>query len=119
MLHFGKKNSGMLFICQRHFRIKRFPFSSSIVKPRESAGSILEKSLHDAPTPTIFYKSFLEFLNQLKLTGCEVSTTDITAHFTFNDEIHSVPKYEIRVDENLSFIIRILLWTIPSNHETK
>ena len=141
-------NSGRLFICQRHFRedqilrhdcratlkpgeipslnlpIKSFPSSSSIVKPRESAGSILEKksscSPCEAPTPTVFYKSFLEFLNRvklLKLTGWEVSTTDKTAHFTFNDEIHSVPKYEIHVDENLSFIIHILLWTIPSNHE--
>ena len=64
-------NSARLFICQRHFRedqilrhdcratlkpveipslnlpIKRFTSSSSsIVKPRGSAGSILEKSLH-------------------------------------------------------------------------
>ena len=62
----------------------------------------------------------MEFFNRvklLKLVGWEVSTTDKTAHFKFNDGIHSVPKYEIHVDEHLSFIIRVMLWTISSNHQ--
>ena len=40
----------------------------------------------------------------LKLVGWEISTTDRSAHFSFKDEIHSGPKYEIYVDENLTFI---------------
>ena len=47
----------------------------------------------------------------------EISTNDKTAHFKFNDGIHSVPKYEIHVDEHLSFIIRVMLWNISSNHQ--
>ena len=53
--------------------------------------------------PTTCYNKFLEFLNRvklLKLVGWEISKTDKTAHFSFKDEIHSVPKYEIYVDEN-------------------
>ena len=138
--------SGRLFICQRHFTedqilrhdtrvtlkpgvmptlnlpVKSFPPSSS--KPRESAGNIFEKKslCNEArcETPTMCYKTFMEFLNRvklLKLVGWEVSTTDKTANFKFNDGIHSVPKYEIHVDEHLSFIIRVMLWTIPSNHQ--
>ena len=37
------------------------------------------------------------------LVGSKVSTTDKTAYF--NDGIHSVPKFEIHVEENLIFII--------------
>ena len=28
-----------------------------------------------------------------------------------------MPKYEIYVDKNIMFIIRVMLWTIPSNHQ--
>ena len=33
------------------------------------------------------------------------STTDKTAHFSFNDGIHSLPIYEIHVDENLILVL--------------
>ena len=75
---------------------------------------------HDGEIPTTCYNTFLEYLNRvklLKLVGWEISTTDKTACFSFKDEIYSVLKYEIFVDENLSFLIRGMLWTIPSNHE--
>ena len=55
--------------------------------------------------------AFLNCVKLLKLVGWEVSTTDKTARFKFNDGIHSVPKYEIRVDEHLYFIIRVIQWT--------
>ena len=57
------------------------------------------------------------FVKLLKLVGWEVSTTDETASFSYNDGIHLIPKYEIYVDKNLMFIIRVMLWTIPSNHQ--
>ena len=35
----------------------------------------------------------------------------------FNDDIHSVPKYEIYTNDTLAFKIRYFLWMLPSNHE--
>ena len=138
--------SGKLFICQRHFSedqilrhdtratlkpgeiptlnlcVKSFPPPPS--KPRESAANIFgKKSLCSevrCEIPTSCYNTFLEFLNRvklLKLVGWEVLTTDETASFSYNDGIHLVPKYEIYVDKNLMFVIRVMLWTIPSNHQ--
>ena len=139
--------SGRLFICERHFSedhiqrhysratlkpgeiptlnlcVQSFPPSSS-QRPRESASNIFQKKTlcidSRCEIPTTCYNTFVEFLNRaklLKLVGWEISTTDKTAHFSFKDEIHSVPKYELYVDENLTFIIGVTLWTIPSNHE--
>ena len=102
--------------------VKSLPPSSS--KPRESAANIFQKKSlcieARREIPTTCYNTSLEFLNRVelfKLVGWEISTTDRTAHFSLKDEIHSVPKYEISVEENLAFITRVMLWTIPSNHE--
>ena len=61
-------------------------------------------------------KSFDEFkycVNSLKLTGWQVSSPSI-----FNyDQIHSVPKFEIYVEESLNFSMRCLLWSVPVEHE--
>lgn len=37
--------------------------------------------------------------------------------FTFNDDIHSVPKFEIYVDEQLNFTLHWLLWSVPAKHD--
>ena len=37
--------------------------------------------------------------------------------FTFSDQIHLTPKYEIYVDEDVDFTARVLLWSVPSTHE--
>ena len=33
------------------------------------------------------------------------------------DQIHSVPKFEIYVEESLNFTVRCLLWSVPVEHE--
>ena len=40
----------------------------------------------------------------------------MSCSFLFHDEVHSVPKFEIHVDNNLSFTIRVMLWSLPDNH---
>ena len=37
--------------------------------------------------------------------------------FQCNDELHSVPIYEIHTNETLQFIIRYFLWCLPREHE--
>ena len=98
-------------------------FVLRLVNPESSANIFGKKSLCSevrCEIPTSCYNTFLEFLNRvklLKLVGWEVSTTDETASFSYNDGIHLVPKYEIDVDKNLMFIICVMLWTIPCNHQ--
>ena len=39
-------------------------------------------------------------------------------HVVFQlDQIHSVPKFEIYVEESLNFTVRCLLWSVPVEHE--
>ena len=105
--------------------IKSFPSSSSLSKPRDSSKTVLLKrslsaeNVPDTPPPSC-YKSFTEFNNRvtsLKLVGWQVNNHDNVTHFTLNDQTHSVPKYEIYVDDQLSFTVRVLLWNIPNGHE--
>eukprot|EP00794_Sanderia_malayensis_P002699 gene2699-3120_t len=109
--------------------IKSIPSSSSAVKPRKSADAILEKkSLHASYSepvglvdqPVECYQSFYEFstrANTLKLTGWNTSN-DVSniLSFSFADQVHMVPKYEIHVEEDLSFTVRMLLWSLPATH---
>ena len=37
--------------------------------------------------------------------------------FTHHDGVHSVPKIEIYVDDQLNFALRCLLWSLPAKHE--
>ena len=66
------------------------------------------------------YKSFDEFQNRsqaLKLPpGWEIFSTPSFSKIFFMDGIHMVPKFEIYVNENLSFVFRVFLWMLPSNH---
>ena len=67
------------------------------------------------------YKSYDEFkkrIASLKLpSSWEIVHNNGNIVFKFNDDIHSVPKYEIYTNDTLAFKIRYFLWMLPSNHE--
>ena len=95
--------------------VKSIP--SSTPKPRESSNSVLlKRSLPaiegDTDRSTECYKSFAEFnsrISTLKLKGWQINSLDNVTHITQNDQIHSVPKYEIFVNDQLSYTVRVLL----------
>ena len=65
-------------------------------------------------------KSFSEFsirILGLKLNDWNIHNAGKYISCTFSDNIHMVPKYEIYVDENLSFTLRVLLWSVPASHD--
>lgn len=105
--------------------IKSFPSSSTSTKPRESADTILQKrlsSLESCTTDIITecYQSFPEFISRiqsLKLLNWELCITSSFVRFSLKDDVHLVPKFEIFVDELLSFTIRFYTWRIPNNHQ--
>ena len=79
---------------------------------------MLSKEVPDKPLEC--YKSFSEFnqrMKSLQLVGWQFSVNDTVAHLKFYDNEHSVPKYEIFVDEQLVYTLRVLLWNINSHHE--
>lgn len=101
--------------------IKSFPSSSTSSKPRQSAQSILQKKIEPVENViTDRYKSFTDFISKtqlLKLVGWSFTYTSDCASFACHDAIHSVPKYEIYVDNNLVFTVRVLLWSVPAKHD--
>ena len=79
---------------------------------------MLSKEVPDKPLEC--YKSFSEFnqrMKSLQLVGWQFSVNDTVAYLKFYDNEHSVPKYEIFVDEQLVCTLRVLLWNINSHHE--
>ena len=95
-------------------------FYSTIVKPRESALRIAEKT--DVKTvaneKTCCYKDFGEFCERakkLKLNGWQINCND-TFSLTNYDDVHCIPSTEIFVAPSLSFVIRCFNWSLPSNH---
>ncbi|XP_057290402.1 uncharacterized protein LOC130613092 [Hydractinia symbiolongicarpus] len=101
--------------------IKSFPSSSTCSRPRQSAQSILQKKIEPVENViTDQYKSFTDFISKtqlLKLVGWSFTYTSDCASFACHDAIHSVPKYEIYVDNNLVFTVRVLLWSVPAKHD--
>ena len=104
--------------------VKSFPASQPV--PRSSAENISIKRSNNIPcsTSTIVspcYKSYDEFkkrIASLKLpSSWEIVHNNDNIVFKFNDDIHSVPKYEIYTNDTLAFKIRYFLWMLPSNHE--
>ena len=54
----------------------------------------------------------------LKLIGWVIDSSDESQlRITKNDEKHSVPLYEIHVDDSLSFTIRTYGWSLPDDHQ--
>lgn len=100
--------------------------SSTITRPRDSAFNINQKKLISTSTTAAVerpdcYKSFDDFKTRvscLKLNSWQVSSpTANYMSFYFYDQVHSVPNYEIYVDESLNFTIRCLLWSVPATHD--
>ena len=56
-------------------------------------------------------------MKSLQLVGWQFSVNDTVAHLKIYDKEHSVPKYEICVDEQLVYTLRVLLWNINSHRE--
>ena len=104
---------------------KSIPSTSSSTKPRESADIVLLKRLSSVESfitthNNECYQSFSVFLTRvqsLKLHDWDVSITSSVAHFSLKDDFNVVPKFEIYIDEHLSFIIQFILWCLPNNHE--
>lgn len=105
---------------------KSHPSSSTITKPRDSASTIINKRelfLYASTTQTSssYYKSFDDFKNRvssLKLNSWVVSSPSTSCmSFFHHDQTHSVPKFEIYVDQHLDFVVRALLWSVPVKHE--
>ena len=106
--------------------IKSIPTISSSTSPRKSAGIVLQKKLSSLESAITThnnmecYRSFSEFLTRvpsLKLHDWETSITSTIAYFNLKDDLHLVPKFEIYVDQHLSFTIRFFLWRLPNKHE--
>ena len=92
-----------------HLPQKCHPSSSTITRPRDSAFIINQKKLILSSTitaaekPVEYYKSFDDFKTRvscLKLNGWQVSSPSNYMSFYFYDQVHSVPNYEIYVDES-------------------
>ena len=100
---------------------KSIPSTSSSTKPRESADIVLQKRLSSLESFTTThnnecYQSFSEFLTRvqsLKLHDWDVSITSSVAHFSLKDDLHVVPKFDIYIDEHLSFYHSIF-FVVPS-----
>ena len=104
--------------------VKSFTTTTTQSAPRESFTSVLQKrslcNNEDSPQQHECYKSFSELSNRvksLKLEGWQwTSFQDHLKFFNIVDTF-AVPKYEIFVDQELEFTIRIFLWKLPSNHD--
>ena len=104
------------------FKSKYFPFSHTN-QPRTSAETIARKRHTEVPAKShkSFYGSLKEFKTRalnLKLIGWVIDSSDESQlRITKNDEKHSVPLYEIHVDDSLSFTIRTYGWSLPDDHQ--
>ena len=103
-------------------------FSSTQPPPRESAEIIelkRQQSIdndNSSLTEQKCYQSYDEFVNRIKLLKLPPVWTIVfksSNHIVFQceDELHSVPIYEIHTNETLQFIIRYFLWCLPREHE--
>jgi hypothetical protein len=97
------------------------PRSSSIVAASKRL-SYQSSTITSPPSVTVshVYKSFVEFIKRVQLLnlpqGWNLSVTSSLVTVTFMDSTHMVPKFEIFVTEDLSFITRVFLWRLPAEH---
>ena len=102
---------------------------STPFQPRVSSATIttkgkcLELSSQSSlpPLSSSVYKSFDEFKDRICLlelpTSWSFAISDNQVVFTSKDNIHMVPDFDIYVNENLTFFVRVYLWKRPINHE--
>ena len=99
--------------------------SSSASTVRASAQQIQKKKdclplEPSQPVNVTCYKSYDEFkvkTNKLKLPGWQMTDHSNFMTFFHYDSVHSVPKFEIYVDEQLNFRARCYLWSLPATHD--
>ena len=102
-------------------------FQSPPTTPRASSINVLSKRLsyqQETSSSTMTspsYRSFDEFQKRsltLKLPpGWRLNSISESCFLiSFMDGIHMVPKYEIFVSKDLSFVFRVFLWKLPSDH---
>ena len=103
-------------------------FQSPPTTPRTASASVASKRLcHQInqqllpeTTPSYCYKSFDEFKKRILLLKLQPAwTVKTTPHciVTYSDGIHALPKFEIFVNEKLSFLCRVYSWKVPENNE--
>ena len=99
---------------------------STITRPRSSAENIINKKLQHQEivdtTSHVYYKSFGEFLNRiqtLKLPHgwkiCPQTAADLVSIIKM-DDVHMIPVFEIHVDRELFYTVRVFAWKLPADH---
>ena len=106
-------------------------FNSPPTTPRQSSLNIITKRLsfqqdissYSTSSSTVTaptYRSFAEFKERslaMKIpSGWAKNTISECFVVSFSDGIHMVPKFELFVSEDLSFILRVFLLKLPANH---
>lgn len=97
------------------------------VSPRSSS-SISKRELATASAPTAppnanldcytSYENFTTRIEKLKLPDWTIKNNEAASETSIllHDSIHSVPKFEIRVKENLDFFILVFNWLVPQSN---
>ena len=80
------------------------------------------QELSPPPSPSLFmYKDFSDFAQRivkLSLGNCwEVNIQDKLAVVTCVSSIYLIPKFEIFIDQSLSFCLRVFGWMLSEDHE--
>ena len=99
-------------------------FFSTLTQPRLSAEIISSKKElaqnNYAEVIHCYYHSFEEFCNrvkQLKLPpSWKISYHDHEVKALNFDDIHSIPKYEIYINKQLKFFVRLFGWKLKPSH---
>ena len=104
-------------------------FQSPPATPRTASASVASKrlsykisqqKLSSDQSESFCYKSFEDFnkrINLLKLESAWTVTTSPYCIISYSDGRHSLPKFEIFVQENLSFLCRVYSWKVPEDNE--
>ena len=102
---------------------KSIPSSSKIPNPRKSSENIFKKreaSKNHIPdtTPKDTYKSYAEFCSRVYVLnlplGWQLSKSEEFLQSAHYDNTHLIPKFEVLVDQNLNYILRVFGWKIKS-----
>ena len=104
-------------IPRRNLPIKSIP-STTIVSPRSSV--LLEKRANLVDIRKVIYKDYDVLVRRAKLIKCQGwscdSSKDSYVKLTKSDNKHSVPQFEIFIDDSLGFTIRCYGWLLPETH---
>ena len=100
---------------QNHHTITR-P-TSSIQKREEH----LESATLSPPPPSYIYKEFQDFKDRtIKLSLNDLWQFELSENLviaTFKSTNHVLPKFEVFIDNTLTFSLRVYGWVLPQNHE--